>query len=79
MDEKYVHRDVDRRNRQRLYEKAQDNCKKGLYNKADIYLLKSILLGENGTFYGRDGTKRHSAVWDMVNSYEKASRMEDHH
>eukprot|EP00973_Karenia_brevis_P044389 6149009-Karenia_brevis.AAC.1 len=79
MDERYVWQEVDRANRQHLYGKAQENCKMGLYNKADIYLLKSILLGENGSFYGRDGRERHIAVWNMVNDSEMTSRMEDHH
>eukprot|EP00973_Karenia_brevis_P019825 2718457-Karenia_brevis.AAC.1 len=65
MDERYVRTDVDSANRQHLYEKARDNCIRGLYSKADIYLLKSILMGENCSYYGREGRKRHVAVWDM--------------
>eukprot|EP00973_Karenia_brevis_P048579 6744464-Karenia_brevis.AAC.1 len=71
--------DVDYANRQHLYEKARENCIRGFYSKADIYLLKSILLGENGSYYGRDGRKRHVAVWNMVNDSEMTSRMENHH
>eukprot|EP00973_Karenia_brevis_P011153 1509197-Karenia_brevis.AAC.1 len=63
--EERVHSDVDSYNRQNLWSKARENCIKGKYSQADFYLLKHFLLGDNGSFSGRDGKKRHVAVWDM--------------
>eukprot|EP00973_Karenia_brevis_P008575 1159486-Karenia_brevis.AAC.1 len=62
-----------------MYEKAQDKCIRGYLGEADVYILRSILLGENATFYGRGGPERHAAVWGMVKDPEMVSRLEDHH
>eukprot|EP00973_Karenia_brevis_P089661 12398890-Karenia_brevis.AAC.1 len=53
MNEHEVYRNMDWEHRQRLWQKARQNGIRGHYNRADVYLVHEILLGEHGTFRGR--------------------------
>eukprot|EP00973_Karenia_brevis_P000908 125002-Karenia_brevis.AAC.1 len=65
--------------RQKLLEKAYENGVRGRYCRADIYLLRNLLLGEHGAFYGRHWYERYHAIWVMVSDPYKVALMEDHH